>query len=160
MKSLSLSTGKLFELSQVMDSIPVSDLQTTKDVRLASSIVRDLRAACGDYGEKKADFDVKTVALAKPYQERYNTEVTENEKMSEIEKKLLAKKYDEQLMAEIKETYGAEYTALEEQAQTVVTAEISDEKFARLKELFDKYAARFYVVKSVYLEVADALGLE
>lgn len=160
MKTLSLSTGKLFELAQVMDSIPVSELQTTKDIRLASSLVRDLRAACGDYGEKKADFDVKTTELAKPFQEQYNSEVSTNDKMTEVEKKAFAKKLDEELMAAIKEKYGAELTAIEERAQTVVTAELSDEKFAKLKELFEKHATKFYIVKSVYLDVADALGIE
>lgn len=157
MKTLTLPIGKLYELATVIDAVPVSELVTSKDIRLTTNLVKDLRAPCGEYGEKKTNFDVVVEEMAKPFRERYTLE---SDKMDTTQKKEFAKLLDTELAEQIKAQRGDELKAIEETALSEITVELGDEKFAKLKELFEKHGSKFYIIKSVYNEVADALGVE
>ena len=159
MKNLKLKAVRIQELATVVDAIPLKDLLTAKDIRLASSIVKDLLAAIPDLAAASSTFDTKKVEIFKAnnYVQRYNEESALL--ATQEEKEALAKKIDQEFNAVIAKELVAEAEAVKTQCEPMIEAELGDEKFAKLKEVFEKFAHDMYRSKEAYLEVADALEL-
>ena len=159
MQSFALPMQRVYELVTVVDSIPLKDLGTIKDIRLTTNLIKDLRDTCTEFATKNEDLAVKQAEIAKKYQEEY-AEKRDSGEVSEAELKVLAREMDEKLNAEIKEKLGTETEVLQSEGEAEVKVDLSDEKHSKLKELFSKYAAEKYLSKKVFIQVADALGAE
>ena len=158
MRDVKLSKQRMYELALVIDSIPVADLATIKDIRLTASLVKDLKDVCKEYAQQSDDFYEKVRAVAKPYQDKYNVEV--KDLAEEVDRKALAARLDAQLDAEVESKFPGEKEALEAMSKSDVIASLSDEKFGKLKELFEKHGVKMYRVRDVVVEISDALGIE
>lgn len=158
MHEVSLPMLRLMELTSVVDSLSMQQIGSTiKDIRLATKMVEDLKAVCKPYAEKSDVFNRKQAELIKPYQDEF---MMKKESLSDQELKALEADVNARFAKESEEKYGEERKAIEEEGKQVVKVELSDEKFTKLKELFEKYAAEKYLRKDVLVEVADALGIE
>lgn len=157
MRDVSLPLARLFELSVVVDSIPLKELGTAKDVRLVNNLVKDIRESCKGYADLQEALFSKQAECAKKYQEEY---AAKQEALDEEGRKVLSADLDRHLNIEIKEKFGAEREALEEEGKVELKVELGDEKFSKLKEVFEKYGVEKYLNKEVYIQVADAFGIE
>ena len=152
MKEFKLPLLRVYELTSVIDSIQPKDLGDLKSIRLAAGIVNDLKTLLKDYAEKSDALAQKQLEILKPYQEEYKAKG----ELSEEEAKKFAAELDARFQAEVKEKFGTEQLALNEQGQAETAVELGDEKFGKLKELFEKNTDK-YLKKEVLLIVADAL---
>ncbi len=155
MKEFKLPLLRVYELTSVIDAIQPKDLGDMKSIRLAAGIVNDLKEALKDYAEKSDALAQKQTELLKPYQAEY----TAAGALSEDEGKKLAADIDVRFQAEVQAKFGEEIKAMNELGKTETTISIGDEKFTKLKELFEKNTDK-YLKKEVLLIVADALGIE
>ena len=134
--------------------IQPKDLGDLKSIRLAAGIVNDLKALSKEYAEKQDVLTSKQLALLKPFQEEYNAKG----EMSKEEKEKFAKEIDAKYQIMVREELGEEIQALNDAGQAEMVFELGDEKFDKLKELFEKNTDK-YLKKDVLLQVADALGV-
>lgn len=157
MKTISLSLLRLYELAHVIDSVELKSLGIVKDIRLTSNLVKDLKGACKEYAEKRDILTGKQVEIAKEFQKIFQERIVG---IGEKEKNELVKELDEQLQKKINDTLGDEMKQLDRDGEVPTGVELADEKHKKLCELFEKYGGEKYLRKDVYIEVADALGLE
>lgn len=157
MKTFSLPAIRLAELVSVVDAIPPKDLGDLKSIRLSVGIVNDLKAALKDYSEKSEALTVLSVDLMKPYQEKFNAFLGTNPTKEAQDN--FAKDLDKDFQAELNSKFATEIKALDEAGKVVVSVELGEEKFSKLKEFFTKYGPERYLNKKIFVEVADALGL-
>jgi len=156
MKQIKLANIRVYELSTVIDNIAPKDLANLKDIRLASSIVKDLRDSCKEYSDKASDLSVKQQAVFKSYQEEASDKVKE---MNKEEQDKFLQELNGKFQNEINEKFKTEAEELNELANKECTVELSDEKHDKLVSFFEKYATAFYLKKDVLLLVAEALGI-
>lgn len=157
MQKLKLPAIRLYELSTVIDNIPPKELADLKEIRLATGIVKDLQDACKDYSEKVIALNLKINNVFKGYQERFAKELMS---LDATAKDVLAKEIDAEFQAETSKKFKAETKAVSKSALEECEAELSDEKMAKLKEIFEKKGKDVYLKKDILLKVADALGIE
>jgi len=160
MQKIKLQSIRIVELTNVVDAISSKDLSTVKDVRLNVNLVEDLRKANQALTTMVEDFNVKRDAILKPYQQEY---VEKSQGLEEEEAKALSAELDKKMNEEQKEVLLATkpaQEAIEAASKEVVEFELSDDKFAKLKEWVEKFGVAKFSNKKAFLEVCDALNIE
>jgi len=147
----------MYELSTVVDAISPKDLANLKDIRLCAGIVKDLQESCKNYTDQMIELNAKQMALIKPYQVVF---AEKSKEMTEEEKKKFADEENVKYQAEVKEKLAKEFKTIKEEEVKEIEANLSEDKFTKLQEVFSKYSVQFYTNKLAMLEVADALGVE
>ena len=156
-KSIKLGAQRVYELSTVIDAISPKELSVLKDIRLSAGIVKDLQNSCKEFSDKSNDLSVKQQQILRKYQEELQPKIKDLAK--EDQDKLL-NETNVKFQAEINEKYGEEFKAMQEAGKAECTIELSDEKYEKLKDLFNKFAIQQYTKKDALLEVASALEIE
>lgn len=155
-----LKAIRIVELSNLMESIPTKDLQIAKDIKLNVGLVNDLNEANKEIATKVSDLTVKRDTILKPYQVEFSEKA---QGLDEVARKELEQEIDKRLQVEQKNNLEALLPAqkeIDELAQKEVVVELSDDKHAKLKEWFVKYAPEKNLDKKVFVEVANVLGVE
>lgn len=157
MQSFSLPTIRVYELATVIDSLEPKVLGDLKSIRLATGIVNDLKLVVKPFADKNDSILARQLEAMKPFQQEYN----DGEKAfeTEEEKKAFAKAIDARYQEVIGKQFTEEITALNATGKELIQVELSDEKFSKLKELFEKHSAEKYLKKDILVEVADALKI-
>jgi hypothetical protein len=158
MQSFSLPTVRVYELATVIDSLEPKVLQDLKSIRLANGIVNDLKQVVKPFADKNDSILARQLDLLKPYQEEYKQADAAGFANEEV-KQAFAKDLDARYQKEVNEKFKEEVDALNLTGKELITVELSDEKFSKLKELFEKHSAEKYLKKDVLVEVADALKI-
>lgn len=159
MQSFTTKLVRVAELTGVIDSIAPKDLGTMKDIRLATGLVKDLQEASKEYFEKMTSVQLAQMAIVKPFQDQYKEQIVGK---TEEEVKMITAKLDAELkaaLAKYEEDHKDDMKAFDEFGLKEVTVELGDEKFAKLKELFEKFGADKYLKKDACVEMADALKI-
>jgi len=156
MKEVKLSSIRIYELAAVVDSVPLKEYATIKDIRLASNVVKDLKSACKEFSDEADKLSIKKNEVIKKYQEDFQKNGV---KLEGEEKDKFVKDLDTRLNAELEEKFGKEQEVLDASGMEIKTFELGDEKYEFLKAQFEKYAKERYLKKDVLLEVAEALGI-
>jgi len=157
MQKVKLIAIRFHELATVIDSVPLSELKTTKEIRLSTNLVKDIVEGIKDYTEVFQSLQSKKLTLLPKYRLMFDQLPQE---MSTAEKDAEAAKLNNELEAEAKQLFPEESAKLEEFATKELEIELSDEKMELLKSLFNTYGAKSYKSKAAYVQVADALGIE
>lgn len=144
----------MYELSTVIDSIPPKDLQTLKDIRLAAAIAKELQDSCKEYTEKVIAVNLKQQEVLKKYQAELKLEGLSKEEQEKIIAETNLK-----FQEEVGNKYGKEIMEANKFGEKECECELADDKFSKLKEIFEKYAVGFYTKKEALLIVAEALEL-
>jgi len=165
MQEVKLSAVRLLELEQIMDSVSPRELTSVKDIRLNVGLVNDLHEVNKELSTLASDLNVKRAELLKPYQEEFRkrseVKVVEGEierEQTEDEKKEISDELD----AKFAEAYSFEEDLknINDLGKKEVIFEISEEKYAKLKEWFVKFGLDKYQNKKICVEICDALRIE
>lgn len=156
-KSVKLKANRLYELSTVVDDIQPKELANLKDIRLASSLVKDLQEGAKEFSDKRNDLSVKQQAILKAYQERIQPLLKD---LSKEEQDKLAADENVKFQVEVNEKFSKDFIALDKLGNTECTVELSDEKHDKLCDFFRRFAIGKYINKNALLEVMESLGIE
>ena len=147
MVKVALSKRGVDNLAKFVDSVEIASLKTTKDIRVASNIVKDLVESIDDYLKMLGEHRDKQTAVFKKHRDLYLA-LPEEEKEDK-------KKESDQAMKE--EMDALDISDLKAHQKMEIEFELGDDKHVKLKELFETYGTDKYQDKDAYLEVADAL---
>lgn len=150
MTNLKLTKKGFDNLARFVDSIPVADLKTSKDIRLSINTTKDLNEANKEYLDMVQEYSDKQMVVFKKHKELY-VALPEEEKSDEKQKE-----FQKEMNKELDELDTKE---LEAQHPMELEAELGNDKMAKLKEWFEAYGSSKYTEKEGYIEVADALEL-
>lgn len=149
MTKFKLSKRGVDNLSKFMDSIPMADFKTAKDVRLVTNIMKDLNESIADYHEMLEEYKTKQTEIFKKHRDAFLA-------LPEEERDAKKPSADEAMKKEMDEIDTSE---LEAHQEMVIEVELGGDKYEKLKTLFNEHGTNRYQDKNAYLEVADALDL-
>lgn len=163
MKEFKLPAIRVNELASVVDSIKLSELETTKDIRITNGLVKDLRKSLTPLIEADEKLLEVINSQAKEVKENFQKEVSErlsDETLSEDQKRAVVAEANNRFNAEMALKFPAETQAMKDANQAELTVSLGNDEFEKLKQLFEKYGIKMYLNKEAYLQVADALEVE
>lgn len=145
------------ELVTITDSIPLKEIENTKDVRQLGELSKVLRVAAGEAVVELENIQKMQNELVNRFKKEFEeatSTITEEEDKKKVQEELTAK-----MNNEFNNTMQPLISNLEEQFKEKVDVELSNELLEKLKWVFDKYGIKSYTNRAAFLEVADALGV-
>jgi hypothetical protein len=163
MYKFELSALAASELSAFFDVLPLNAVGDVKTLRLVSNGAKDLQDQNKEFGELFADIQKRQSEFLKPHQEEIEalkkTVKPEDESKESFEARLamLVQIKVADINGLLKEKFADDNKTYEEAREKRVALSLSDDKFDKLKEIFEAKALEVFQNKKVLVEIVEGL---